>query len=63
MKIKNRETYAGMIPWVGSHAIDWLYRFSGEKLKSVFAAHSTKENQGHEELETSALCYNRLYEG
>ena len=29
---KSRSTYGGTIPWVGSHAIDWLYWFSGENL-------------------------------
>ena len=32
---KIRSTYGGTIPWVGSHAIDWLYWFSGEKFESV----------------------------
>lgn len=53
---KKRETFGGIIPWVGSHAIDWLIWFSGEEFKSVYASHSTKFNNGHEELETSALC-------
>ncbi len=54
---KWRSTYGGTIPWVGSHAIDWLYWFSGEKFKSVFASHSTRYNRGHGELEVSALCH------
>jgi predicted dehydrogenase len=53
----NRETYGGTIPWVGSHAIDWMYALSGEKFHSVFAAHSTKANSGHGDLESTALCH------
>lgn len=54
---KKREIYGGTIPWVGSHAIDWLYWFSGQRFESVFASHSTKFNQNHGELESSALCH------
>jgi len=54
---KSRSTYGGTIPWVGSHAIDWLYWFSGEEFRSVFASHSTGYNRDHGELEVSALCH------
>ena len=54
---KSRSTYGGTIPWVGSHAIDWLYWFSGEKFVSLYASHFTRYNQEHAELEVSALCY------
>jgi predicted dehydrogenase len=54
---KRRETYGGTIPWVGSHAIDWVQWFSGERFESVYASHSTMYNQGHGELETTALCH------
>ncbi|NLO82710.1 MAG: Gfo/Idh/MocA family oxidoreductase [Clostridiales bacterium] len=54
---KSRSTYGGTIPWVGSHAIDWLYWFSGEKFESVFASHSARCNRDHGELEVSALCH------
>jgi predicted dehydrogenase len=51
-----RETYGGTIPWVGSHAIDWVYWFSGESFQTVYAAHSSKYNCGLGELEITALC-------
>jgi len=54
---KRRSTYGGTIPWVGSHAIDWLYWFSGKEFKSVFASHSAQHNREHGELEVSALCH------
>ena len=53
---KKRETYGGSIPWVGSHAIDWILWFSGERFVSVFAAHSNAYNRDHGDLEVSALC-------
>lgn len=52
-----RETYGGTIPWVGSHAIDWVYWFSGESFISVCASHTTKYNQGCGDMEVSALCH------
>ncbi len=57
---KKNETYGGTIPWVGSHAIDWLYWFSGERFKSVYAVHSRKYNQNHGELELTALLHFNL---
>ncbi|PUU95276.1 MAG: oxidoreductase domain-containing protein [Halanaerobium sp.] len=54
---KKRETYGGTIPWVGSHAIDWMQWLSGKDFKSVYASHSTTANQNHGELEVSALCH------
>ena len=53
---QKRDTYGGTIPWVGSHAIDWLYWFSGEKFESVVAHHSKKYNRNHGELEVTAVC-------
>jgi predicted dehydrogenase len=51
-----RETYGGTIPWVGSHAIDLVYWFTGESFQTVYAAHSSKYNCGLGELEMTALC-------
>lgn len=53
---KQRSTYGGTIPWVGSHSIDLLAWFSGQPFKSVMAAHSTKHNRNHGDLEMTALC-------
>ncbi|MBN2712474.1 MAG: Gfo/Idh/MocA family oxidoreductase [Planctomycetes bacterium] len=54
---KNRETYGGTIPWVGSHAIDWLLWFGGARPLSVYAAHSALDNHDHGEMEMTALCH------
>lgn len=57
---RQRSSYGGTIPWVGSHAIDWVRWFSGETFESVLAMHSARDNQGHGELESTALCHFRL---
>ena len=54
---KSRKVYGGTIPWVGSHAVDWLHWFSGEDFRSVFASHSTIANRDHGQLESTALCH------
>jgi predicted dehydrogenase len=54
---RQRHTYGGTIPWLGSHVIDWISWFSGESFRSVYATHSTRENRDHGDLEVSALCH------
>lgn len=54
---KKRELYGGTIPWVGSHAIDWIYWFANRRFLSVSASHSTMFNRGHGDLEMSAICH------
>lgn len=34
----DRKLFTGIIPWVGIHAIDWIYAFSGKKFLSVNAS-------------------------
>lgn len=53
----DRNRFGGTIPWVGSHAIDWLHWFSGASFERVYATHSTLGNNDHGELEASALCH------
>lgn len=52
----DRRLYGGTIPWVGSHAIDWLYWFSGKRFLEVYAQHSSIANRGTGDLEVSAVC-------
>ena len=33
----DRDLFTGIIPWVGIHAIDWIYAFSGKRFLSVDA--------------------------
>jgi predicted dehydrogenase len=51
-----RGTYGGTIPWVGSHAIDWIHWISGERFKTVYALHSALYNRSHGELELSSAA-------
>jgi predicted dehydrogenase len=57
---RQRQTYGGTIPWVGSHAIDWVYWFSQARFQSVRASQSRQANRGNGSLEVSALCQFRL---
>ena len=45
-----RELYGGTIPWVGIHAIDWVYHFTGKRFLSVSA------RQFGRDPEMAALC-------
>lgn len=53
---RRRASYGGTIPWVGSHAIDWLAWFAPGEFRTVFAAHSSLHNQDLGDLEMSAHC-------
>ena len=46
---RDRTLYGGTIPWVGIHAIDWIYHFSGKRFLSV-----TAQSLGNPEM--TALC-------
>jgi predicted dehydrogenase len=53
-----RETYGGTIPWVGSHAIDWVMWFAGDHaFQRVYATHSARDNGGNGTMERSAVCH------
>jgi predicted dehydrogenase len=52
----DRATYGGTIPWVGSHAIDWVLWMCPYAVESIYAAHSSQRNDGHGTMERSAVC-------
>lgn len=59
-----RQTSAGLIPWVGIHAISWLYHFAGRiPFKAVCASQSSEFNKGHGDLEMSAACLFEFADG
>ena len=60
---KKRATYGGTIPWVGSHAVDWLLYYTGERFEQVTACHDTEDNCGHGELEITGHCLFRMSGG
>ncbi|HOJ87879.1 MAG TPA: Gfo/Idh/MocA family oxidoreductase [Pseudothermotoga sp.] len=54
---RRRDTYGGTILWVGIHAIDWINWFTQKGFLNVYATHSRISNNGHGELESTALCH------
>lgn len=58
----HRETYGGTIPWVGSHAIDWIQWFCGPErpFQSVYASHSACGDHGVGTMELTAQCQFRI---
>jgi len=60
---RKRETFGGTIPWVAIHPIDSILSLVENKVETVYATHSAKGNQGHEELEASGQILLRLSGG
>lgn len=52
----DRSLFVGTIPWVGMHALDWLYAFSGKRFLTVNAIHAGNPEQ-------TALCQFRMEDG
>ena len=53
---RDRNIYGGTIPWVGSHAVDWIYWFSGNAaFRSVSALHSRNHNASLGDCEITAV--------
>ena len=46
----DRDLYVGTIPWVGIHAVDWIYHFTGKRFLSVDAQSIGKDP------EMAAVC-------
>ena len=53
---KAKDTFGGLIPWVGIHAIHWIYALGGLKFKSVVATTDNSVNFGYGDLETTSAC-------
>jgi len=53
---RDRETYGGTIPWVGSHAVDWINWVTEGSFESVTASHSRRANRDHGDLEATAAA-------
>ncbi len=53
---RQRSSYGGTIPWIGSHPMDWIPWLTRERYESVYATHSRRHNFGYGELEVSAQC-------
>ena len=51
-----RATYGGTIPWVGSHAFDWIYWMGGNsRFNTIQAMHDISDNRGNGDMEMTAL--------
>lgn len=53
----DRSLYGGTIPWVGIHAIDWIYHFTGKRFLSVRAQSFGKDP------EMAAICQFEMEDG
>jgi predicted dehydrogenase len=54
---RDRASYGGTIPWVGSHGIDWIMWYArANRFLSVSAVHSTAHNNDIGTMERSAAC-------
>lgn len=60
---KKRQTFGGIIPWVGIHAIDWFRWVSGVEYASVSAYHKNCNSEIYPELEDLAGCLFELDNG
>jgi predicted dehydrogenase len=60
---KKRAGYGGTIPWVGSHALDWMLYFGGAPFRKLTAFHNRADNCGLDELEICAVCAGELTNG
>ena len=56
----HRASFGGLIPWIGSHAIDLIACMSGQPFVSVAAAHTPPNNRDHGEMEVAAACWFRM---
>jgi len=60
---RTRATYGGTIPWVGSHALDWILFYGGKEFVAVWANQTAEDNFDHGELEVAAQCQFMLKDG
>ncbi|MGE5550135.1 MAG: Gfo/Idh/MocA family protein [Bacteroidota bacterium] len=60
---RRRETFGGIIPWVGIHAIDWFRWISGRRYLAVSARHANLHAKDYPGLEDQAACLFELDNG
>ncbi len=53
---KSKKTFGGLIPWVGIHALHWIYFTTGLKFANVVSATNNSVNFGNGDLETTAAA-------
>lgn len=60
---RRRETFGGITPWVGIHAIDFLRWISGREYIGVTARHVKLHHPEYPEMEDAATCLYELDNG
>lgn len=60
---RTRETFGGIIPWVGIHAIDWFRWVSGIEYSAVSAAHAKLHYPDYPDMEDAVTCVFELANG
>lgn len=60
---RRRETFGGITPWVGIHAIDFLRWVSGREYRSVMAQHVKLHCPDYPGMEDAATCLYELDNG
>lgn len=58
-----RDIYGGTIPWVGIHALDFVYCVTGKTFESVAAMHSNVAHPNHAECEDNCAMTLKLSGG
>jgi len=58
-----RETFGGLIPWIGIHAIDWFRWISGIEYTAVIGHHANVHAPQYGEMEDTAACLFELANG
>lgn len=60
---RQRDTFGGIVPWVGIHAIDWFRWVSGLEYVAVSAHHSKLHRPDYPGMEDAATCLFELENG
>lgn len=60
---RKRATFGGTIPWVGSHAMDWMIYYGKSGFDTVWACEERSDNFGYGDLEVAAQCLFRMSNG
>lgn len=59
---RHRETFGGIIPWVGIHALDWALQIGGA-CRQAFALTDNTYNSGHGDMEMTSAMLMELQNG
>ena len=59
---RKRETFGGIIPWVGIHALDWVLQLGG-KCEWVIGTQDAHENRGHGEMDVTSAVMLKMENG